>query len=516
MLFKCPCGFVNYVDALPANHRLTCEGCRKTWVVSKTTRKRRKYAQIVYLALAMACTLVPPTWPWSPILLVVLAARMLLLTQRYKWWARIALTALVPIIWALIAAIIFGIIALIGQSTAGNGHGGDISRFSDRCLVLSVLLQEWSGVGLGLFGLFVLAVCTNQYLGKPKFGNLWETGREIVVWSLAAIAALGLFMVMGAGSISNLAAGAEARLENRYLEALDHNDKARRSITLITSVQVALQAGLRPEDKEAFSKFLASESSAADAVNVAERYLRSAGLTSSGGSATSRPADDHGEQFELIWQARSLHVLRDEQRRTAEEEGSEAALDGQLSHAMSQLTQTASMAIGISPGEHAKAIGEFFGGIVDFMVNHFPANQLDARKGEIAAAICSAGAAHELNIRETVAKLYQQAVVAETLETWQPNSNAYPSSVQTKTITIKNTSSQILQFWAVGPDVREAYLPPGTKRDIALDKGTYQAVLSVDGGSPTVLDLGYGVGHLSGEFTTQKTWRQAADSDNGS
>jgi hypothetical protein len=30
-----------------------------------------------------------------------------------------------------------------------------------------------------------------------------------------------------------------------------------------------------------------------------------------------------------------------------------------------------------------------------------------------------------------------------------------------------------------------------------------------------VLDLGYGVGHLSGEFTTQKMWRPA-DSVNGS
>jgi hypothetical protein len=320
-------------------------------------------------------------------------------------------------------------------------------------------------------------------------------------------------LFLGAGSLANLAAKAEARLEDRYLEAHDHNANAERSIALMNSLKDALRGGVRPADKQAFIRDLESESAAVDAVTVAERYLRSQGLASSGASAATRPADD--EKFELIWQARSLHVLRNEQRRTVAEEGNEETLDGRLAQAMSQLTQTASAAIGISPVENAKAIGEFFGGIIDFVVNHFPAKQVDSRKSEIAAAICSPAAAHELTVRETVSKLYQQAVVAETLETWQPNSNAYPSSVQTKTITIKNTSTQTLQFWAVGPNVKEAYVPPGGQQDIALDKGTYQAVLSVAGGPPTVLDLGYGVGHLSGEFTTQKMWRPA-DSVNGS
>jgi hypothetical protein len=515
MLFKCPCGFANYIDALPANQRLTCEGCRKTWVVSKKGRKRKKHVHIVEIALAVAFTLIPATWPLSPMLLAAVILRLVLLNKRHKPWIRTALTVLTPIILALIAAVAFGIVVEIGRAMAARGHGGGSGQYADACLVLSAFLQQWTVAGLVVFGVFVAAALANQFLPKSKYENRFEKGQQIALRTLLGLAAIGLLVFFAQGSISNLAARAEARLEDRYLTALRHNERTKRCIALLGGVNTALQTGVRPEDKDAFGKALASESSAADAVAVAQRYLRVQGLASGPASAT-QPNAEPDEGFGLLWQAWNLTQLRTEKLATAKQEADETILADKLANAVAGVTETASSSLEISSTDHAKPIGAYFGGMVDFVVDHFPAKQVELRQSDIATAICSPWAAHQLLVRETVSKLYQQAVAGETLETWQPSSKANPNSLANKTITIRNASSQAVRFWAVGPNVKEASIPAGAKQDIALDKGTYQAVLSVDGATPTVLDLGYGTGHLSGEFTSQKAWIPDTDSDSGS
>ena len=116
---------------------------------------------------------------------------------------------------------------------------------------------------------------------------------------LAAIAALGLLVFLGQESVNPLAARAEAKLEDRFLAAREHNEKIESCVLLLNSVHKSLQAGVRPEDKQAFAKALASESSAVDAVTAAERYLREQGLASAP-TAASQPVVEQDEKF-VLW-----------------------------------------------------------------------------------------------------------------------------------------------------------------------------------------------------------------------
>jgi hypothetical protein len=254
MIFKCPCGFQNYVDALPADYRVTCEGCHKTWVVSKKGKKRRRLVDIVQLSMATACCLIPATWPLSPILLGTVGVRVGLLKRRYKPWIRTVLTGLNAGILALIGGVAIDIIVPIGLAVASTGAGRSAAGFVDGCLRFSIFLQEWTVTGLVVFGVFVVLAGACQFIPKSRFGNKWDKWQPVAVHALGVIAALGLWVYLAQDSVSGSALDAEARLEDRYLAALKSNDRTLLRIALMNNISTVLENGISPPNRAAFVK----------------------------------------------------------------------------------------------------------------------------------------------------------------------------------------------------------------------------------------------------------------------
>jgi hypothetical protein len=369
-------------------------------------------------------------------------------------------------------------------------------------------MDEWGWVGWVGFGLLIVFAGVAPIIAKHVKFRIFDRGRRIAQVALTVLAAVGPMALLGHVSVDGLATAAERTLQDRYVAATARNRAEERRTALVNTVAGTFAGDISADDKAAFTKALGSITSATDAAGMDEWYLLGPGFAKAHGdgsnAATTRPGEENDESADVLWHAMTMKRWSAEADETAAAESAGPGLDRARAEATHDLLQVAARHLGRTVDPHVDAIDAYFTGTVNFALAHFSAGQIDRGMEQIAKAICRLSAARELNIRDTVAKLYQQAVVANSIVPWQPTSQA--RSQTAKTIIIRNDSSEEVTFWVVGPIVKEVDIAPGYSADVPLDESNYRAIVSAGSATPTVLELGYGSGRLSGVVTKEGTW----------